>query len=194
MIKSLLSLLLFVSLFIPTYSQENEVDLNERLTVYFPILQPPNCVKYLTDFGVTQKVATDYVQSVGVDFFATVSIPNLEGVTASIYSDPENIISPDGDQLTEHILYSLIFTEGGKYFAFSMNIEFTSQELADSFNRTLLTNLKVKKYSRNYSGIIKCKETGKQRMITSKVNGNTLTYVVMDYQTIIDMSVDTSKM
>lgn len=195
MIKTFLSLFLITFLTIPTYSQEeNEVGINERLTVYFPILEPPHCVNYLTEFGPSKKVVIDYVNSIGVNFFGMIALPQVEGVTASMYAEPENMVSPDGSVLTENILYSFIFDPNEKYFAFSLYIKFETQELADSFQKTLLENLKVKKYTRNYSGIITCKSSGKQRMVTSRVESKTLTYVVMDYQSIINMSLDTSKM
>lgn len=200
MIKHFITLtLLTIFLLSPAHSQQSgDVGIDERMTLYFPIFDEPDCSTYLTEFGASNKVIRDYANSVGINFFANMPIPNMTGVTSLMYTDPEMMSNNKGELLTEHIFYSFIFNEDNEYFAFSTHIRFESEDLARKFQENVLEKMKVRRYTQSYTGLTECKESGKkkgtQKMIISKVQRNTVTFVVLDYKMTIDMSIDASRL
>ena len=193
------SLLLTTCLLSPLYSQQpKEVGIDDRMTLYFPIFDEPDCAIYLTEFGASSKLVKDYANSVGINFFANMPIPNVENVTSIMYTDPEAMVNNNGETLSQYIFYSFIFNEDDEYFGFSTHIRFESEDLARRFQENLLQKVKARRYTKTYTGLVECKEKGKnkgtKKMIISKVEKNTATFVILDYTIITRMSLDASRL
>lgn len=173
-----------------SYSQiGRETTIDERLGLYIPIFTEPHCSKFLTDFGTNKSVVTSYAKNIGLTYFTTAPIPNLENVISEIYFDPSNIVH-QGRVISEHVIYSFLFTDDGRYIAFSTNIKFKTEGLANSFFSSMLQKAGMKSKKKDQSGIVTCKLTGDQRSIVLKIDGSSITYVVLDYTMASELSGD----
>lgn len=187
-------LVMVVSSFISTAQPQESTNIQERISLYVPILQPPQCITYLTEFGVGKNIVDAYAKTIGMQYFGTMELPNLDGIYSSVYLDPENLVGVNGRQTTEHVVYGFVFTPDGEYFSFSTNIKFKTPKLAKEFQSKLLKNIGVKSnIGKDVTETVICGKTGEKRVIVVKLDGNSLTYVIMDLDTILRLSIDTSK-
>ena len=186
---------LMTSMISVSYGQVGrETTIDERLGIYIPIFTEPHCSKFLTDFGTNKSVVTSYAKNIGLTYFTSAPIPNLENVTSEIYFDPSNMVH-QGRVISEHVIYSFLFTDDGRYIAFSTNIKFKTEGLANAFFSSMLQKVGVKSKTKAHDGLVTCKLTGDQRSIVLKLDGSSITYVVLDYNLAAELAgVGRSKM
>lgn len=189
--KIIIAVIVFMSSMVSvSYSQiEHETTIDERLGIYIPIFTEPHCSKFLTDFGTNKSVVTSYAKNIGLTYFTTAPIPNLENVISDIYFDPSNIVH-QGRVISEHVIYSFIFTDDGQYVSFSANIKFKTENLANSFFSSMLQKAGMKGKKKDHNGIVTCKLTGDQRSVILKIDGRSITYVVVDHRVASELSND----
>lgn len=187
--KTIIALIVFMTSMVSvSYSQiERETTIDERLGIYIPIFTEPHCAKFLTDFGTGKSVVTSYAKNIGLTYFTTAPIPNLENVTSELYFDPSNIVH-QGRVISEHVIYSFLFTDDGRYIAFSTNIKFKTEGLANAFFSSMLQKVGVKSKTKTHDGVVTCKLTGEQRSIVLKIDGSSITYVILDYNMAAEMA------
>lgn len=194
--KIIVALVVFMTSMISvSYAQvSRETTIDERLGIYIPIFTEPHCSKFLTDFGTNKSVVTSYAKNIGLTYFTSAPIPNLENVTSEIYFDPSNMVH-QGRVISEHVIYSFLFTDDGRYIAFSTNIKFKTEGLANAFFSSMLQKVGVKSKTKAHDGLVTCKLTGDQRSIVLKLDGSSITYVVLDYNLAAELAgVGRSKM
>ena len=195
MFKTFLTILIMTLMSTTLSAQRQEsTDIQERISLYVPILQSPQCVRYLTEFGVSKNIVNAYAETVGMKYFGTMEIPNLDGIYSTVFIDPENITAPNGKVTTEHVIYGFVFTPDDEYLSFSTNIKFKTPKLAKDFQKFLLNKIGVKSTKENdVTEIVVCGQTGKKRVVIVKLDGTGLTYVVMDFDMVVSLNLDTSK-
>lgn len=195
MFKTFLTLILLTLTGLTLSGQvQKETDIRERISLYVPILRPPECVQYLTEFGSTKNIVEAYAQTTGMKYFGTMEIPNLDGVYTSMFLDPDNLVGPNGKTTTEHVVYGFVFTPDGDYFSFSTNIKFKTPKLAKDFQKLLLKNIGVKDTKqKDITETVVCRHTGKQRVVIVKLDGSSITYVVMDFDIVANLSIDINR-
>lgn len=195
MFKTFLSILFLTLTSFTMYGQYGkETNIQERISLYMPITRPPQCVRYLTEFGVSKDIVSGYAQTIGIKYFGTMEIPNLDGVYTTIFLDPENIVGSNGKTITEHVIYGFIFTPDHQYFSFSTNIKFKTPKLAKDFRKMLLKNIGVKTTKEtDVTEVVLCGNTGKKRVAIVKLDGSSVTFVVIDFDIVTDISIDVNQ-
>lgn len=186
---SLTALVLFTT---PLLSQQQEegTGIEERLSLYLPIFQSPHCSNYLTDFGDPEKQVSNYAKTIGLDDPSLLKPKDAAGTYFHMYQEPDPLVNNDGIAVTDQIIYTFVFTPDKKYLSFSFTADFKSSGLANSFQKSLLEKIGVFEFTREHSQMVECnrdKNKGNQRIVTLKVNGTTVTMVIVDYNTLQTM-------
>jgi hypothetical protein len=184
-----ISILIFMSGVLPSFSQNStETTIDERLGIYIPVFVEPHCSKFLTDFGSPKNVVTSFVKNIGIQYFSTASIPGIEGIYSELYLDPSNIIH-NGKKITDHVIYGFLFTEEDQYIAFSANIKFKTEGIANLFFKTMVEKVGGNGKKKDFSTIVTCKMSGEKRSIILKLDGTAITFIVIDYNMIVNKSI-----
>lgn len=196
---SIFAPLLMVVLFTtPILSQHREegTGIEERLSLYLPIFQSPHCTNYLTDFGDPEKQVDNYAKTIGLEGPSLLQPKDAAGTYFHLYEEPEPLVNNDGIPVTDQIIYTFVFTPDKKYLSFSFTADFKSSSLANSFQKVLLEKIGVFEFTREHSQMIECnrdRNKGKQRIVTIKLNGTTVTVVIVDYNTLQTMLIKQGK-
>lgn len=185
-----LSTMLFIGLSINLFAQaQKTTDISERLTTYMPIFQSPHCSTYLSQFGDSEKTVYKNAETIGLNFFSTGKPPGGEGTYFHIFADPQNLSNNDDIEISDYVIYTFIFTPDKKYLSFSATIVFKSPTIARAFQSSMLEKVGVFEFTNNFSNTIQCKrDPQKNRLVTLKLDGNTLTFVVIDYNLLLEMT------
>jgi hypothetical protein len=184
-----ISVLIFMVGVLPSFSQNStETTIDERLGIYIPIFLEPHCSKFLTDFGSPKNVVTSFARNIGIRYFSTASIPGMEDLKSELYIDPSDIVH-NGKVITDHVIYGFLFTEEDQYIAFCANVKFKTEGLANSFFKTMVEKVGGTNKKKDFSGVVTCKMSGEKRSVVLKLDGSTITFVVIDYNMIINRAV-----
>lgn len=192
---SILCAILLVTTSVTGVSQtQQSTDIMERISVYMPIFQEPDCSTFLNQFGDTEKSVYKNAETIGLTHFSTGKPPDAEGTYFHVFLDPENIINGDGIELTEHVVYTFVFNSNKKYFSFAATLAFKSPLIAREVHAAMLEKAGALKYKKEFSDVIQCRKNSenskdaKSRMVTIKLDGNTITFVVIDYDSLLEMA------
>lgn len=184
-----ISLLILMAGVFPSFSQNStETTIDERLGIYIPIFLEPHCSKFLTDFGTSKQIVTSFAKNIGIQYFSTASIPGMEDLKSELYLDPSDIVH-NGKLITDHVIYGFLFTEEDQYIAFSANVKFKTEGLANSFFKTMVEKVGGNGKKKDFSSIVTCKMSGEKRSIVLKLDGTSITFVVIDYDMIVDRAI-----
>jgi hypothetical protein len=156
-----------------------------------PIFESPNCTSFLNDFGDKEKTVYKNAETIGLTHFSTGTPPDAAGTYFHVFSDPDNLTDEDGDEISEYVVYTFVFNEQKQYISFATTIIFKSPLVARVIHKSMLEKLNVFKFKNEFSDIIHCKENGKStktRMVTLKLDGSNLTFVVIDYDAVVEMA------
>ena len=172
---------------------QNQVqsDITERLSVYIPIFESPNCTTFLNNFGDKEKAVYKNAETIGLEHFSMGKPPDANGTYFHLFTDPENLTDKDGDEISDHVVYTFVFNEEKQYISFAATIVFKSPLIARVFHKSMLEKLGVFRFKNEFSDVIHCKENGKSsktRMVTLKLDGSNLTFVVIDYDAVLEMA------
>lgn len=173
-----------------TVAQKNTktTTIEERLSTHLPIFKEPNCTEYMIEFGSNDKSVKYSAKVIGIEYYSKIPIEQVEGAYMFLYSDPENIVSDNGVQVTNTILYVFSFMPDGQYFSFSSNITFKNVKQAKEAYAYLVKLIGVDEdeSEQSVSNLVTCTNKksplrGDNRMVTVRREGLSVTFIVMDY-------------
>lgn len=183
-----MSMLLNSTTVIAQSKRSSTTSIDERLSKYLPVFDDPSCGTYLIEFGSNDKAVKLASKEIGIQFLSKAPIPQVEDGHLLIYADPENIRTESGKVVTNTVLYIFSFTPFGDYFSFSSNFTFKTPKLAKEAY-TYLLNIAGGSESESentYTTILTCDDRkspyrDKTRMLTLRRDGNSVTFVLIDY-------------
>jgi len=168
--------------------QTTKISIEERLSKYFPVFEDPSCLTYLIEFGSDDKAIKIASKDIGIQFLYKAPLPQLDDGYIFIYTDPQNISTKNGKEVTHNVLYIFSFTPSGDYFSFGSNFTFKTSKLAKEAYDYLLSISGGSEYESGdmFTTVITCDDRNsphkdKSRLLRLKRDGNSVTFILIDY-------------
>lgn len=120
--------------------QQGTQGIYTRMQTTMPIFSFTACSYFLSPFGSSEANVMAMAKKAGLRFAAKERIEIVPGAYALAFIDPENVVNPQGELLTDLVVYLFVIHPKLKYFAFTTRIQCSNSTYAKNVLSNIQTN------------------------------------------------------
>jgi len=123
-----------------TAPQQGIQGISARMQSAMPIFSFTACSHFLSPFGSGEASVMLAAKKAGLRFAAKERIEIVPGAYALAFIDPDNVVTPQGELLTDVVVYLFVFHPKLKYFAFTTRIQCSNSSYAKNVLSSIQSN------------------------------------------------------
>lgn len=184
-----------------TAPQQGTQGIHTRLQYDMPIFSFTACSNFLSPFGSSEAAIGAAARKAGLRFVAKERIEIVPGAYALAFIDPDNVMTPQGELLTDLVVYLFVFHPKLKYFAFTARVQCSNPTYAKNVITSIQSNFERLgsdnvKQTGNCSLLCTEQSTdahGRIRAFQIGLDESAVMFTVMDYTAIQENVMDLMK-
>jgi hypothetical protein len=175
-----------------TAPQHGTQGIVHRMQHSMPIFSFTQCSNFLSPFGSSEATISSLAKKAGLRFVAKERIDIVPGSYALAFIDPDNVVTPQGELLTELVIYIFTFHPKLKYFAFTTRVQCVNtiyaknvlSSISQNFDKLGADNIRLTGTSSLLCSDESSDANNRVRTFNLQREENAVTFTVMDYTAI----------